>query len=50
MSAKALLDEIPKPSVQENEKAIAGNLCRCTAYLQIIKAIETVFEMGVIDT
>jgi len=39
MSAKALLDENPKPSVEEIEEAIAGNLCRCTGYLQVIEAI-----------
>lgn len=39
MLAKALLDENPKPSVEEIEEAIAGNLCRCTGYLQVIEAI-----------
>lgn len=39
MSAKALLDENPKPSVEEIEEAIVGNLCRCTGYLQVIEAI-----------
>ena len=40
MSAKALLDENPQPSADEIEEAMAGNLCRCTGYLQIIEAIE----------
>jgi carbon-monoxide dehydrogenase small subunit len=44
MSAKALLDENPRPSVEEIEEAIAGNLCRCTGYLQIIEAIEAAIE------
>jgi len=39
MSAKALLDENPNPSLEEIEEAIAGNLCRCTGYLQIVEAI-----------
>ncbi|MFQ6016491.1 MAG: (2Fe-2S)-binding protein, partial [Anaerolineae bacterium] len=39
MSAKALLDENPQPSPDEIEEAIAGNLCRCTGYLQIVEAI-----------
>jgi len=40
MSAKALLDENPQPDADEIEEAMAGNLCRCTGYLQIIEAIE----------
>jgi carbon-monoxide dehydrogenase small subunit len=39
MSAKALLDENPKPSEEEVRTAIAGNFCRCTGYVQIIEAI-----------
>ena len=39
MSAKALLDENPNPSREEIEEAIAGNLCRCTGYYQIVEAI-----------
>ncbi len=40
MSARALLDENPHPSEQEIRDAIAGNLCRCTGYLQIVEAIK----------
>jgi carbon-monoxide dehydrogenase small subunit len=40
LAAKALLDENPYPSREEIEDAISGNLCRCTGYLQIVKAIE----------
>jgi len=40
MSAKALLDENPHPDREEIRTAIAGNLCRCTGYEQIIAAIE----------
>ena len=40
MSAKALLDENPHPGRDEIRTAIAGNLCRCTGYEQIIDAIE----------
>jgi len=39
MSAKALLDENPNPSLDEARKAISGNLCRCTGYQHIIDAI-----------
>lgn len=39
ISAKALLDRNPKPTVTEVRKAISGNLCRCTGYQHIIDAI-----------
>jgi aerobic-type carbon monoxide dehydrogenase small subunit (CoxS/CutS family) len=40
VTAKALLDEEPQPSRERIREAIAGNLCRCTGYLQIVEAIE----------
>jgi len=42
LSAKALLDENPRPGEDEIRNGIAGNLCRCTGYLQIIQAIKAV--------
>ena len=39
ISAKALLDENPKPTEYEIRKALSGNLCRCTGYTKIIEAI-----------
>ena len=39
LSSKALLDNNPNPTEEEIKKAIAGNLCRCTGYSKIIKAI-----------
>lgn len=39
MSAKALLDEVPHPGRNEIKNAIAGNLCRCTGYEQVIEAV-----------
>jgi aerobic-type carbon monoxide dehydrogenase small subunit (CoxS/CutS family) len=39
MSALALLIACPKPSVEEVESAISGNLCRCTGYKRIIQGI-----------
>ncbi len=40
MSAYALLLENPNPTEEEIKEAIAGNLCRCTGYKQIIDAVE----------
>jgi carbon-monoxide dehydrogenase small subunit len=40
MSAKALLDKIPNPKEEEIRSAISGNLCRCTGYAKITKAIK----------
>jgi len=39
MSAKALLDKNRKPTEEDAKRAIEGNLCRCTGYVPIIKAI-----------
>src|SRR5215469_8333206 len=39
MSAKALLDRNPKPTEPEIRYALAGNLCRCTGYDKIVKAV-----------
>ena len=40
-AAKALLDANPDPDEAEIKSAIAGNLCRCTGYNQIISAIQS---------
>jgi carbon-monoxide dehydrogenase small subunit len=39
MSAKALLDENPNPTDEEIRQALAGNICRCTGYVQIIESV-----------
>jgi carbon-monoxide dehydrogenase small subunit len=39
MTAKALLKRNPQPSEEEVKNAISGNLCRCTGYGNIVKAI-----------
>ncbi|MFO1361917.1 MAG: (2Fe-2S)-binding protein [Burkholderiales bacterium] len=39
MAGKALLDRNPHPTPDEARAAIAGNLCRCTGYEQIVEAI-----------
>ena len=39
ISAKSLLDHNPKPTEHEVRYALAGNLCRCTGYDKIVKAV-----------
>ncbi|MGR3502033.1 (2Fe-2S)-binding protein [Pseudaestuariivita sp.] len=39
MSAAALLEENPSPSEQEIREYLEGNICRCTGYHNIVKAI-----------
>jgi aerobic-type carbon monoxide dehydrogenase small subunit (CoxS/CutS family) len=40
ISAKALLDRTPEPSEDEIRLALAGNLCRCTGYQGIVRAVQ----------
>jgi carbon-monoxide dehydrogenase small subunit len=40
MSSVALLKENPSPSEEEIRWGLSGNLCRCTGYLNIVKAVE----------
>lgn len=42
LTAKALLDSNPRPSEVQIREAIAGNLCRCTGYDKIVRAIMSV--------
>ena len=44
MSAKALLDESPSPDEEEIREAIDGNICRCTGYNSIIRAVTAVVK------
>ena len=39
LSAKALLDAVPHPDEEQVKTAINGNLCRCTGYVRIIRAV-----------
>jgi carbon-monoxide dehydrogenase small subunit len=40
MAAKALLDHNPSPSEEEIRFGLAGNLCRCTGYDKIVRAVQ----------
>ena len=40
MSSKALLDSNSQPNTEEIKEYLAGNLCRCTGYLQILEAVD----------
>ena len=44
MTAAALLAENPTPSEEEIRKAISGNLCRCTGYVNIVRSIQYAAE------
>jgi carbon-monoxide dehydrogenase small subunit len=39
MSARALLDHNPDPTIDEIRDGLAGNLCRCAGYQQITAAV-----------
>lgn len=41
MSLKALLESNPAPTQEDVKTAIGGNLCRCTGYAKIFKAVES---------
>jgi carbon-monoxide dehydrogenase small subunit len=40
LTAAALLEEKPSPSEEEIRWALSGNLCRCTGYQNIVKAVQ----------
>ena len=41
MAVVSLLDETPNPSEEEIRHALEGNLCRCTGYHNIVRAVQT---------
>ena len=44
MTSANLLQEIPHPTKEQIEKALSGNLCRCTGYYSIVRAVEHVIS------
>jgi carbon-monoxide dehydrogenase small subunit len=44
ISALALLKENPRPTEEGIRKGISGNICRCTGYVNIVKAIKAAAE------
>jgi len=44
MSAKALLDKKADPTEEDIRTSIAGNICRCTGYVQIVESIQQAAE------
>jgi carbon-monoxide dehydrogenase small subunit len=46
MSAYALLKRNPSPTEEQIKQALVGNLCRCTGYVRIIRAVRAVAEQA----
>ena len=46
MSSKALLEENPNATEDEIKHALAGNICRCTGYLQIVESVKAAIGEG----
>jgi carbon-monoxide dehydrogenase small subunit len=44
MTTSAFLDRNPHPTEEEIRHAISGNLCRCTGYMNIVKAVQYAAE------
>ena len=46
MSAKHLLEHNPEPTDEEIRRAIQGNICRCTGYVNIVEAVQAAAKGG----
>ncbi|HZU12772.1 MAG TPA: (2Fe-2S)-binding protein [Chloroflexota bacterium] len=44
MASIALLDRLPRPTPEQIREGLEGNLCRCTGYQNIVKAVQTAAE------
>jgi carbon-monoxide dehydrogenase small subunit len=45
MATAGFLKDNPSPSEEEIYKALEGNLCRCTGYINIVKAVKRGAEL-----
>ncbi len=50
LSAHALVEQNPEASEREIREALAGNLCRCTGYLQIVRAVRRAAEQKRVES
>jgi carbon-monoxide dehydrogenase small subunit len=50
ISARALLDRCPDPSEKQIREALVGNLCRCTGYVRIIRAVKAAAKMDAVTS
>ena len=46
MTAKALLNENPKPTEEEVKEALSGNFCRCVSHYHVLRAVMSVVSKG----
>ena len=49
MNAASLLNQVPKPSDEQIDNAMQGNICRCGTYPRIKKAIQEAAEHAIVD-
>jgi carbon-monoxide dehydrogenase small subunit len=50
ITSHALLDSNPSPTEEEIRKALAGNLCMCTGYVQIVEAVKEAAKSRLSET
>ena len=48
MSAHALLERNPNPTEEQIKQALVGNLCRCTGYVRIIRAVRAAADQAAV--
>jgi len=47
LSASHLLNKNPKPTLEDIREGLAGNLCRCTGYMQIFEAVAQAADQNI---